>query len=54
MKYFADPTFGGAVVNGSRNVFTTTVDFTGIAFRHRSAAILPGGFALARPHHRQQ
>ncbi len=31
-KWFADPTFGGAVVNGRRNVFTTTVDFTGIAF----------------------
>jgi LPS-assembly protein len=32
MKYFADPTFGGAVVPGTRNVFTTTVNFTGIAF----------------------
>ncbi|MFL6314029.1 MAG: LPS-assembly protein LptD [Terriglobales bacterium] len=32
MKYFIDPTFGGAVVNGTRNVFTTTVNFTGIAF----------------------
>ena len=32
MKYFADPTFGGAVVNGTRNVFTTTANFTGIAF----------------------
>jgi LPS-assembly protein len=32
MKYFADPTFGGAVVNGTRNVFTTTASFTGIAF----------------------
>ncbi len=32
MKYFADPTFGGAVVTGTRNVFTTTVNFTGIAF----------------------
>ncbi len=31
-KYFVDPTFGGALVNGSRNVFTTTVDFAGIAF----------------------
>lgn len=31
-KYFADPTFGGAVVPGTRNVFTTTADFTGIAF----------------------
>jgi LPS-assembly protein len=32
MKYFADPTFGGAVVNGTRNVLTTTDSFTGIAF----------------------
>lgn len=32
MKYFADPTFGGAVVNGTRNVLTTTANFTGIAF----------------------
>ena len=31
-KYFVDPTFGGAVVNGRRNVFTTTAEFTGIAF----------------------
>src|SRR5579864_441056 len=31
-KYFADPNFGGAVVDGRRNVFTTTVDFAGIAF----------------------
>jgi LPS-assembly protein len=32
MKYFADPTFGSAVVNGTRNVFATTASFTGIAF----------------------
>ncbi|MBZ5648045.1 MAG: LPS assembly protein LptD [Acidobacteriia bacterium] len=31
-KYFFDPTFGGAVVDGKRNVFTTTAGFTGIAF----------------------
>ncbi len=31
-KYFFDPTFGGALVNGQRNVFTTTEEFTGIAF----------------------
>lgn len=31
-KYFIDPTFGGAVVNGVRNVFTTTDALTGIAF----------------------
>jgi LPS-assembly protein len=32
MKYFADANFGGAVQNGVSNVFTTTVDFTPIAF----------------------
>ena len=31
-KYFIDDTFGGAVINGHRNVFTTTADFSGIAF----------------------
>ena len=31
-KYFFDPTFGSALVAGRRNVFTTTVDFSGIAF----------------------
>jgi LPS-assembly protein len=31
-KYFADPTFGDALLNGRRNVLTTTVDFAGIAF----------------------
>jgi len=42
-KYFLDPDFGGAVVNGRRNVLTTTADFTGIAFltepRHLSPLI---------------
>ena len=31
-KYFLDPNFGGAVVPGQRNVFFTTVTFSGIAF----------------------
>src|SRR5262249_31914741 len=31
-KYFFDPTFGGALVPGVRNVFTTTADFSGISF----------------------
>ena len=31
-KYFFDPTFGNALVAGQRNVFSTTADFTGIAF----------------------
>ncbi len=31
-KYYIDKTFGGALVTGRRNVFTTTEDLTGIAF----------------------
>jgi len=31
-KYFLSPDFGGAIVNGRRNVLTTTADFAGIAF----------------------
>src|SRR5581483_2847228 len=42
-KYFLDPTFGGAVIPGRRNVFTSSVDLTGIAFvtqpRHLSPLI---------------
>jgi LPS-assembly protein len=42
-KYFLDPNFGGALVPGRRNVFTSTVDLTGIAFltqpRHLSPLV---------------
>ncbi|MHB1855920.1 MAG: LPS-assembly protein LptD [Acidobacteriaceae bacterium] len=31
-KYFADPTFGGAVIAGRRNIFTSTLDLSGIAY----------------------
>lgn len=31
-RYYFDPTFGGAIVNGKRNVVTTSLDFAGIAF----------------------
>lgn len=31
-KYFFDPSFGGAVVTGARNVLSTTLDLTGVAF----------------------
>jgi len=31
-KYFFNPTFGGALVAGQRNVFDSSVDFSGIAF----------------------
>ncbi len=42
-KYFLDPTFGGALVLGRANVFTSTIDLTGIPFlsqpRHLSPLI---------------
>jgi LPS-assembly protein len=42
-KYFLDPTFGGALTSGQRNVFTTTADLTGISFltqpRHLSPLV---------------
>ena len=31
-KYFFDQTFGGAIVDGRRNIFTTTLDLSGVAF----------------------
>jgi LPS-assembly protein len=37
-KYFLDPNFGGALVPGRNNLFTSTIDLTGIAF-------------LSQPHH---
>jgi LPS-assembly protein len=42
-KYFLDPTFGGALTPGQRNVLTTTEELTGVAFitepRHLSPLI---------------
>jgi LPS-assembly protein len=40
-KYFADPTFGGALVPGKPNVFTSTVDLTGIAFLTQPTHLSP-------------
>ena len=40
-KYFFDPTFGNALVAGQRNVFTTTADFTGIAFLDSARRFAP-------------
>ena len=40
-KYFLDPNFGGALVPGQRNVFTTTTDFTGIAFLNEARRLSP-------------
>ena len=40
-KYFFDPTFGNALVPGQRNVFTSTADFTGIAFLDSARRFAP-------------
>ncbi len=40
-KYFLDPTFGGALIPGARNVFTTTAELTGIAFLTRPRHLSP-------------
>jgi len=40
-KYFLDPTFGGALVPGQRNVFTTTEELTGIAFATEKRHLSP-------------
>jgi LPS-assembly protein len=40
-KYFLDPTFGGALIPGQRNVFTTTADLTGIAFLTQERHLSP-------------
>ncbi len=40
-KYFFDPTFGNALLAGQRNVFTTTADFTGIAFLNEERHFAP-------------
>jgi LPS-assembly protein len=40
-KYFLDPTFGGALVPGKSNVFTSTVDLTGIAFLTKATHLSP-------------
>jgi LPS-assembly protein len=40
-KYFFDEKFGGAVINGRRNIFDTTLNFSGIAFLTEPRAISP-------------
>ena len=40
-KYYVDPYFGGALVNGVRNVLATTDDFTGIAFLYSPRRFTP-------------
>jgi len=40
-KYFFDPTFGNALVPGTRNVFTSTAEFTGVAFLNEQRRFAP-------------
>jgi LPS-assembly protein len=40
-KYFFDENFGGAVINGRRNIFDTTLSYSGIAFLTEPRAIAP-------------
>jgi len=40
-KYFFDENFGGAVINGRRNIFDTTLSLSGIAFLTEPRAISP-------------
>jgi LPS-assembly protein len=40
-KYFFDQNFGNAVINGRRNIFDTTLNFSGIAFLTEPRAISP-------------
>jgi LPS-assembly protein len=40
-KYFFDPGFGGAVISGRRNIFDSTLSFSGIAFLTEPRDISP-------------
>ncbi len=40
-KHFFAENFGGAVINGRRNIFTTTLDLSGIAFLTEARSISP-------------
>jgi LPS-assembly protein len=40
-KYFFDPTFGGAIISGRRNVFDPLLDLTGFAFADRPRRFSP-------------
>ncbi len=46
-KYFFNENFGGAVIDGRRNIFDTTLNFSGIAFLTEPRAIAPPHFAVA-------
>jgi LPS-assembly protein len=40
-KYFLDPNFGGAIVDGRRNTFDTTLNLSGVAFLTEPRQISP-------------
>lgn len=40
-KYFMEPSFGGAVIPGRRNIFSSTVDFSGIAYITAPRSVSP-------------
>ncbi len=40
-KHFFNPTFGNAVIDGARNIFTTTLDFSGTAFLTEPRTLSP-------------
>jgi LPS-assembly protein len=40
-KYFLDPTFGGAIIPGRRNVFNSLLDLTGFAFADQRRRFSP-------------
>jgi LPS-assembly protein len=40
-KFFIDPYFGGAVINGVRNVFSTSEELTGVAFITGARSLSP-------------
>jgi LPS-assembly protein len=40
-KYFFNPTFGGAVISGRRNIFETTLNLSGVAFLTEPREISP-------------
>lgn len=40
-KYFFDQNFGGAIINGRRNIFQTTLDLSGVAFLTEPREVSP-------------
>ncbi len=40
-RYYLDPNFGGALIPGSRNVFSSTLDLTGVSFLTEPRTLSP-------------